>query len=103
MVLAVLVRVPFSDRTWGLPVLFRLYRSKKETPEADYAKKTELACELLHVFVKWVGDRAVELAIDMGYCNNTVTRELPSSVVLFGAMRTDVTVRYSEPAGGFLS
>jgi len=92
VVLAVLVRVPFSNRTWGLPVLFRLYRSKKETPEAEYAKKTELACELLRVFVRWVGDRTVELAIDMGYCNNTVTHGLPPSVVLFGAMRTDAAL-----------
>jgi len=52
VVLAVLVSVPFSKRTWALPVLFRLYRSKKETAEdeaAEYAKKTELARELLHV------------------------------------------------------
>lgn len=92
VVLAVLMRVPFSKRTWGLPVLFRLYRSKKETPKADYAKKTELACELLRVFVGWVGDRPVELTIDMGYCNNTVAHDLPSSVVLFGAMRTDAAL-----------
>lgn len=94
VVLAVLVRVPFSGRTWALPVLFRLYRSKKETAshEADYAKKTELARELLHVFVGWIGDRRLELAIDAGYCNDTVTRGLPTQVVLFGAMRADAVL-----------
>ena len=30
VVLAVLVRVPFSSRTWALPVLFRLYRNTEE-------------------------------------------------------------------------
>lgn len=94
VVLAVLVRVPFSGRTWALPVLFRLYRSKKETAshEANYAKKTHLARELLHVFVEWIGDRRLELAIDAGYCNDTVTRDLPPSVVLFGAMRADAVL-----------
>ena len=30
VVLAVLLPVPFSRRTWALPLLFRLYRNKKE-------------------------------------------------------------------------
>ena len=99
VVLAVLVRVPFSKRTWALPVLFRLYRSKKETAghEADYAKKTELAREMLHVFVQWTGDRRVELALDAGYCNDTVTQDLPPTVVLFGAMRADAVLT-AKPA-----
>lgn len=98
VVLAVLVSVPFSKRTWALPVLFRLYRSKKETANdaAEYAKKTELARELLHVFVGWVGDRRVELSIDAGFCNSTVTRDMPASVVVFGAMRPDAVLT-AEP------
>jgi hypothetical protein len=94
VVLAVLVRVPFSRRTWGLPVLFRLYRSKKECsePDADYSKKTELARKMLDVFVSWVGDRRVELAADSAYCNATVIRGMPSSVVLFGTMRPDAVL-----------
>jgi len=94
VVLAVLVRVPFSKRTWALPVLLRLYRSKRETAshQAEYAKKTELARELLDVFVTWVGDRRIEAAMDAAYCNATVTRELPPSIVLFGAMRPDAVL-----------
>ena len=95
VVLAVLVRVPFSQRTWALPVLFRLYRSKKECASCDdaaYFKKTELAREMLDLFVSWVGQRRVELAADSAYCNDTVTRGLPSSVVLFGAMRPDAVL-----------
>jgi hypothetical protein len=30
VVLSVLIRVPFSRRTWALPVLFRLYRNLKD-------------------------------------------------------------------------
>jgi DDE superfamily endonuclease len=73
---------------------FRLYRSKKECsdPKADYYKKTILAREMLQVFVSWVGERRVELTADSAYCNATVIRELPTSVVVFGAMRPDAVL-----------
>lgn len=94
VVLAVMVRVPFSNRTWALPVLFRLYRNLKECTKhkAEYSKKTELARDLLDIFVTWVPGRRVELAADSAYCNDTVTRDLPTSVVLFGAMRPDAVL-----------
>ena len=45
VVLSVVVRLPFSRRPWALPVLFRLYRNKKECARrrGRYRKKTELA------------------------------------------------------------
>jgi hypothetical protein len=94
VVLAVLVKVPFSRRTWALPVLFRLYRNLKDCAKhnAAYAKKTESAREMLDIFVSWVGDRRVEVAADSAYCNDTVTRGLPASVVLFGSMRPDAVL-----------
>jgi hypothetical protein len=94
VVLAVLVPLPFSQRAWALPILFRLYRNKKECAKKahPYCKKTELAREMLDVFITWVGDRRVELAADSAYCNDTVTRDLPTSVVLLGSMRPDAVL-----------
>jgi len=94
VVLSVLLRVPFSRRTWALPVLFRLYRNFRECTKhgAVYAKKTELGRQMLDVLVSWVGERRVEVAADSAYCNDTVTRGLPPSVVLFGAMRPDAVL-----------
>lgn len=99
VVLAVLVRLPFSTRTWALPVLFRLYRNLKECEKrlALYKKKTELAREMLDVLLGWVGERRVELAADSAYCNDTVTRGLPAQVVLFGAMRPDAVLTEAPP------
>ena len=96
---AMLVPVPFSRRLWALPILFRLYRNKKECEKKNqpYQKKTELAREMLDVVFRWSGDRRVELAADSAYCNDTVTRGLPASVVLFGAMRPDAVLT-AEPA-----
>jgi hypothetical protein len=98
VVLSVLVRVPFSSRAWALPVLFRLYRNVKACPEAEYAKKTQLARQLLDVLLRWVGDRRIELAADAAYCNDTVTRGLPNTVVLFGAMRPDAVLTEAPDA-----
>ena len=100
VVLAVLVAVPFSTRTWALPVLFRLYRTQKdcERQEADHRKKTQLAREMLDVFCTWVTDRRIELAADSAFCNDTVTRDLPERVVLFGAMRPDAVLTEAAPA-----
>jgi DDE superfamily endonuclease len=94
VVLAILVRLPFSRRPWALPILFRLYRNQKECARKrhPYRKKTELARELLDVFHGWVGAHRVEVAADAAYCNDTVTRGLPSSFVLFGAMRPDAVL-----------
>jgi hypothetical protein len=102
VVLAVRVSVPFSRRSWALPILFRLYRNKKECAKKRhrYRKKTELARDLLDVFHGWLGDQRVEVAADVAYCNDTVTRGLPPSFVLFGSMRTDaVLTALPDPCG----
>ena len=94
VVLSVLVRVPFSRRTWALPILFRLYRNLKECSknQATYAKKTQLARAMIDIFMRWAEGRRIELAADSAFCNDTVTRGLPETVVLFGAMRPDAVL-----------
>jgi SRSO17 transposase len=99
VVLAVVVRLPFSTRTWALPVLFRLYRNLKECTKqrAPYKKKTELAREMLDVLLGWAGERRIELATDSAYCNDTVMRGVPEHVVLFGSMRPDAVLTEPPP------
>ncbi len=94
VVLSVVVRLPFSSRPWSIPVLFRLYRNKKECEgKGDpYRKKTDLARELVDVVAGWVGDRPVHLAADSAYSNVTLMRGLPATVVVFGAMRPDAVL-----------
>lgn len=100
VVLAVLVRVPFSSRTWALPVLFRLYRTVKECERrgVPHRKKTDLAREMLDRLCSWVTDRRIEVSADSAYCNDTVTSDLPERVVLFGAMRPDAVLTEPPPA-----
>lgn len=93
VVLAVVLRVPFSSRAWSLPILFRLYRNKKECAKnaGSYRKKTELAREMLDVLLDWTTQR-IELAADSAYCNDTVMRGLPERLHLFGSMRPDAVL-----------
>ena len=93
VVLAILVRLPFSERTWALPVLFRLYRSKADA-EADYRKKTELAREMVAIVVGWTEAEqwAIHLTLDQGYANTTVLRELSPRVTVVGAMRPNAAL-----------
>ena len=93
VVLAVLVRFPFSARTWALPVLFRLFRSKAEA-EANYQKKTELAREMVATVVGWTEAEqcSIHLALDQGYANTTVLRGLSPRVTVVGAMRPNAAL-----------
>jgi len=93
-VMSVVVRFPFSQRPWAIPVLFRIYRNKTECERhADlYRKKTELGRELVEIVTRWAGQRRVHLAVDSAYCNVTLMHELPSTVVVFGAMRPDAVL-----------
>jgi len=106
VMLGVLVPVPFSQRRWALPVLFRLYRSKKaaakeqETPASKkrpYRKKTTLGREMLDLVIDWAKGRRIELCADSAYCNDTVAHDLPESVVLVGAMRPDAVLTAPAP------
>jgi hypothetical protein len=94
VVLAVLIRVPFSQRTWALPVLFRLYRNRHECERtgAVYRKKTELAREMLDRLLSWTAERRIHVAADSAYCNDTVLGGLPTRVVVFGTMRSDAVL-----------
>lgn len=99
VVLAVLLPVPFSARTFALPVLFRLHRTAKDCARTGHPhrKKTELAREMLDVIASWSGSRRVEIAADGAYCNDTITRDLPPNLVLFGSMRTDAVLTAAPP------
>lgn len=94
VVLAIVLPVPLCRCTFALPILFRLYTNKKacEKKRLPYRKKTELAADLIRVLVGWTSARRIELAVDSGYANETVVKDLPPSVVLFGAMRPDAVL-----------
>lgn len=94
VVVAVVVRVPFSPRKWALPVLFRLYRNKSECARVGhrYQKKTELGRAMVDLIVQWSGQRGIDVVADSAYCNDTLTRALDERVTVIGAIRPDAVL-----------
>lgn len=94
VVLSVVVPVPFSPRRWALPILFRLYRNKKECEKRGqpYRKKTELGREMVDLTVGWLGTRKVDAVTDSAYCNYTLMRDLDKRVTVIGAIRPDAVL-----------
>lgn len=99
VVLTVLITVPFSRRSWALPVLFRLYRNVKDCERrgVPHRKKTELAREMLDLVVAWSEGRRIELAADSAYCNDTLAHGAAGNLFFFGSMRPDAVLT-SMPA-----
>jgi len=69
VVLAVLVRLPFAQRPWALPVLVALYRSKEDNQKRGRPHKTpaELMRVLLRLLLRWLPGRSFRFAGDSGY------------------------------------
>jgi hypothetical protein len=76
VVLAVLVRLPFSRRLWALPVLVALYRSEEENRRRGRRHKTppELLRQLLCVLLRWFPDRHFVCAADGNYATHDLAR-----------------------------
>lgn len=92
VVMGVLVRVPFrKDHIFCLPILFRLYRSKK-TVERDggvYKTRPELAVEMLDLACGWLAQRRYHLIADSAYCGKSVLKHLPQNCDMTGRAHLD--------------
>lgn len=69
VVLAVLVRLPFTRRLWALPVLVALYRTEKDNAQSGRRHKTpaRLLRQLCWVLLRWFRQRSFVLAGDGNY------------------------------------
>ncbi|MHC4178289.1 MAG: IS701 family transposase [Planctomycetota bacterium] len=98
VVLALWLPLPWDrERGLAIPILFRLYRSKKRCPERQYRKRTELAAELVHKLIDWLpADRQLEVVGDSEYACETLVKDLPPGVLFTGPMVMDAAV-YDQP------
>lgn len=99
--LAIWIPLPWAPgRGLALPILFRLYRSKKRCPQGQYRKRTELAMELLTVFAGWLEPGRtfkVDVVGDAEYACKTIVRNLPEGFVFTGPMVMGAAL-YALPA-----
>jgi len=93
------INVPVFGKTWALPVLFRLYRSKKrcKTDKKPYRKTTELARELVELLAKTLPHRRIVVLGDAAYTNRALMRKRPANVHLLGRCRLDAALYAPAP------
>lgn len=98
VVLAVWVPLPWGrKRGLALPVLFRLYRSKKRCPKQKYRKRTALAAELVKIFASWLpAQRPMHIVGDGEYACETLVRDLAENAFFTGPIVMDAAV-YAKP------
>lgn len=76
VVLAILVKFPFSRRLWALPILVALYRSPEWNQRHGRRHKTpsQLMRQLLGVLIHWFPQRKFVFAGDGGYGTHELAR-----------------------------
>jgi SRSO17 transposase len=86
VVLALWVPLPWNiSRGMALPILVRLYRSKKYTSAQQYRKRTEIAAELITLIHSWVPqDRKLRVVGDNEYACKTVLRAVSEDIDFVG-------------------
>ena len=94
--LAVALRVPWSQRVWAVPILFRLYRGKKCAGD-EYQKKSFLLRQMVDTFVRWLpAETKVDLLLDSGYVCRTVLKDLASTITVIGAAKSNTRFNQSK-------
>jgi hypothetical protein len=98
VVLAIVIRVPGWKKSFALPVLVRLYRSKKLCAKEKrlFLKKTELAAQMIALLARAVPDRKFLVVADSAYGNASIIRHLPANVEFTGRSRLDAAL-YGKP------
>src|SRR5260370_15844053 len=100
VVLAILVRLPFTTRLWALPILVVLYRSPAKDKKQRGRHKTpaQLMRQMLKVMLRWFPDRHFVFAGDGGFGTHELARSAakrPRRLTLVS--RFDADANISEP------
>ena len=71
------IEVTLFEKSWALPILFRLHRSEKrcKTEKRAYSKLTEQARELVELIATRYPTRCFELLGDAAYTNATLMKK----------------------------
>jgi DDE superfamily endonuclease len=105
VVLAVLVRFPFTRRRWALPVLVALYRAEEDNRRRGRRHKTppELLRQLLAVLLRWFPQRQFVATADSNYATHDLARwaaRHPEQLTYVSHFYADANLYEPPPAVG---
>jgi hypothetical protein len=88
------IEVSVFDKSWALPVLFRLHRSEKrcKAEKRPYRKTTEHARELVELLATRYPARRFDLLGDAAFTNSTLMKARLSNVHVIGRGRLDAAL-----------
>jgi DDE superfamily endonuclease len=101
VVVGIVVRLPFLERSVCLPVLFRLWRPKRKhipkgSSDPERPGKPELARELIDLLAERLADRKLDLVGDAAYASEA-WRGLPRHVTLTSRLRSNAALYGRTP------
>lgn len=93
------ITIRLFDKSWCLPVLFRLYRGKKRcaAEKRPYRKTPELAAELIRTLAGILPHRRIIVVGDAAYTNSSVIKRRPRNVTVIGRSRLDAAIYQPPP------
>lgn len=100
VVLSVIVKFPFcKNKFFSLPILFRLYVSKKTNHQKNCRHHTrpELAVEMLETLCKRHGERCFHVVADSTYGGQSVLKYLPDNCDLTSRLSLDARLYDAPP------
>jgi DDE superfamily endonuclease len=103
VVLALLVRFPFTTRRWALPLLVALYRSEEDNRRHGRRHKTppQLVRQMLRVLVRWFPDRTFVCTADGHYATHELAElaaRYPERLTLVSKFYPDANLVAPPPA-----
>mgnify|MGYP001765990227 CR=1 FL=1 len=92
------ITIRVFNKSWCLPVLFRLYRGKKRCAAEGrpYRKTPDLAAELIRLLADALPHRRIIVVGDAAYTNSSVIKRRPRNVTVIGRSRLDAAI-YEPP------
>ena len=94
VVISVWVPFPWNpQRGAAIPVLSRLYRSKRTAPKSLYKKRTKMASEMIKTVTEWLPEhKRVHITADGEYACQTVVKDLPAGIDFTGPMGMNAAI-----------
>jgi hypothetical protein len=94
------ITIRVFNKSWCLPVLFRLYRGKKRCAAEGrpYRKTPDLAAELIRILSDVLPHRRIIVVGDAAYTNSSVIKRRPPNVTVIGRSRLDAAIYEPPPS-----
>ncbi len=98
VMLGLVVRLPFRERYFCLPVLWRVYEKRGKKKASEHRSKGQLAGDLVRWLAERFPTRKIVVVGDSAYVGKHLLKQRPGNVDVLGPMRADAALFELRPA-----